>query len=287
MCPRNAAPVAGTFLAGTSTASSPDADVPICLDFLKGRCSRAQCRFLHPDLAQYEQLSGAVLARAGRRVCEVWAMTGTCKFGAKCSRLHPSVVAGPQPQQVVTLMLPLAVGPQAALALPTVPARAPAAPPAAPQYPQPQPAVPPTGLWLGPVVTVRPPCPARTAPASWPVLMAPASPVPRTPGAPPPPAASVPALPTGGPRRPSQRPAAAPAVPLPARPQHVELPNPAEPPTVGIRELARAILESVGQVRGHFSSCPSKKGQPEVPHFAEEPSPCNHLLMQASQQGCP
>eukprot|EP00667_Euglena_gracilis_P027533 EG_transcript_34096 len=117
--------------------------------------------------------------------------------------------------------------------------------------------------------------------------MAPASPVPRTPGAPPPPAAAAPALPAGGPRRPSLRPAAAPAVPLPARPQHVELPNPAEPPTVGIRELARAILESVGQVRGHFSSCPSKKGQPEVLHFAEEPSwPLSTLLGYAFSPRC-
>eukprot|EP00667_Euglena_gracilis_P024405 EG_transcript_28060 len=101
-------------------ASAPpvaDVDIPVCLDFLKGRCTRAQCRFTHPDLRRYEQLSGALHATSGRHVCEVWAMTGTCKFGAKCSRLHP-VSVNPQPQPMMTVLLPVAVVPQPVLVTP-------------------------------------------------------------------------------------------------------------------------------------------------------------------------
>eukprot|EP00667_Euglena_gracilis_P026838 EG_transcript_32696 len=69
----------------------------VCLDYLKGRCVRRRCRFAHPDLSDYRQLSGAVQAQAGRQVCEVWAMTGQCKFGPKCSKLHPYIIPQPQP----------------------------------------------------------------------------------------------------------------------------------------------------------------------------------------------
>eukprot|EP00667_Euglena_gracilis_P021668 EG_transcript_23849 len=65
----------------------------VCLDYLKGKCTREQCRFVHPDLTAYQQLSEAVEAQAGREICEVWAMTGQCKFGAKCNKLHPIVVS--------------------------------------------------------------------------------------------------------------------------------------------------------------------------------------------------
>eukprot|EP00668_Euglena_longa_P027194 GGOE01034021.1.p1 GENE.GGOE01034021.1~~GGOE01034021.1.p1 ORF type:complete len:364 (+),score=27.06 GGOE01034021.1:41-1093(+) len=101
--------------ASPSVHAAADMDVPICLDFLKGRCLRKQCRFLHPDLSQYQQLSTAVHAQAGRHVCEVWAMTGQCRFGAKCSKLHPSVVVSPPAQPVMTLLLPVAVMPQPVL----------------------------------------------------------------------------------------------------------------------------------------------------------------------------
>eukprot|EP00667_Euglena_gracilis_P013128 EG_transcript_13524 len=70
-----------------------DAGLNVCLDFLKGKCARDQCRFVHPDLTAYQQLSEAVEAQAGREICEVWAMTGQCKFGAKCNKLHPATVS--------------------------------------------------------------------------------------------------------------------------------------------------------------------------------------------------
>eukprot|EP00668_Euglena_longa_P010361 GGOE01012544.1.p2 GENE.GGOE01012544.1~~GGOE01012544.1.p2 ORF type:complete len:239 (-),score=85.86 GGOE01012544.1:644-1303(-) len=72
-----------------------DAGLSICLDYLKGKCTREQCRFVHPDLTAYQQLSEAVEAQAGREMCEVWAMTGQCKFGSKCNKLHPVMVSRP------------------------------------------------------------------------------------------------------------------------------------------------------------------------------------------------
>eukprot|EP00667_Euglena_gracilis_P016019 EG_transcript_16696 len=36
-------------------------------------------------------------------------MTGQCKFGAKCSKLHPSVLIGPQLQPAATIALPIAL----------------------------------------------------------------------------------------------------------------------------------------------------------------------------------
>eukprot|EP00667_Euglena_gracilis_P014793 EG_transcript_15341 len=72
-----------------------DADIRVCLDFLKGRCTRPRCRFHHPEMAGYQQLSGAVQAQAGKQICEVWAMAGQCKFGSKCNKLHPVVIAPP------------------------------------------------------------------------------------------------------------------------------------------------------------------------------------------------
>eukprot|EP00667_Euglena_gracilis_P032135 EG_transcript_48444 len=88
-----------------------DPSIRVCLDFLKGRCNRMRCKFLHPDLSQYQQLSGAVQAQAGRQICEVWAMTGQCKFGAKCSKVHPVLI--PQPvQPVMTIPMPVVFVPQ-------------------------------------------------------------------------------------------------------------------------------------------------------------------------------
>eukprot|EP00667_Euglena_gracilis_P033765 EG_transcript_56108 len=86
---------------GPPAKAPVDADIRVCLDFLKGRCARKRCRFHHPDLSQYQQLSGAVQAQAGRQICEVWAMAGQCKFGAKCSKLHPVVIAQPSQPQVL------------------------------------------------------------------------------------------------------------------------------------------------------------------------------------------
>eukprot|EP00667_Euglena_gracilis_P021113 EG_transcript_23019 len=55
-----------------------------CLDFLKGKCSRGdQCRFVHPDLADFRSLFNEA------EVCIIHVMTGLCKFGPRCNKLHP------------------------------------------------------------------------------------------------------------------------------------------------------------------------------------------------------
>eukprot|EP00667_Euglena_gracilis_P008461 EG_transcript_8571 len=135
-------------------------EVPICLDFLKGNCVRQRCRFLHPDLTRYEQLSKAVRAQAGRRLCEVWALTGKCKFGPKCSRLHPTVVVDPQPQAGLALLLPLPVAPAPAPQPSLAQAQAEWLPPSQPASSR---SVPPPVLHVGqatPLVAVLPPDPA-------------------------------------------------------------------------------------------------------------------------------
>eukprot|EP00667_Euglena_gracilis_P019821 EG_transcript_21293 len=83
-----------------------DAGLNVCLDYLKGKCTREQCRFVHPDLTAYQQLSEAVEAQAGREICEVWAMTGQCKFGAKCNKLHPVMVDHPAGQTIAVPSTP-------------------------------------------------------------------------------------------------------------------------------------------------------------------------------------
>eukprot|EP00668_Euglena_longa_P008462 GGOE01010180.1.p2 GENE.GGOE01010180.1~~GGOE01010180.1.p2 ORF type:complete len:251 (-),score=51.93 GGOE01010180.1:1361-2083(-) len=128
--PGDAAPAKGPL----PTKEPVDPSIRVCLDFLKGRCNRMRCKFLHPDLFQYQQLSGAVQAQAGRQICEVWAMTGQCKFGAKCNKLHPAFI----PQPVVTLPMPVVFVPQFIPALiPSIPSRN--KPHVAPKRPPPQP----------------------------------------------------------------------------------------------------------------------------------------------------
>jgi len=79
----------------------------ICLDHLSGLCEgkRQECKFLHPDLAQLHaslaaaatddpdpivpSAAAATPEAAVPPICEVWALTGACKFGAKCSKGHP------------------------------------------------------------------------------------------------------------------------------------------------------------------------------------------------------
>eukprot|EP00667_Euglena_gracilis_P032785 EG_transcript_51318 len=101
-------------------------------------------------------------------------MTGQCKFGAKCNRLHPSVVPSPEPQQVLTLMLPLAMVLQVMPIAPTQPS---AAMPAVPQRrlpaaPRALPSLPAVDLHsLGPV-TVWPPSPDSHPPAFQPLAPA-------------------------------------------------------------------------------------------------------------------
>ena len=61
---------------------------PLCLDFLNGNCGRlrAHCRYYHPEPG--ELLTQEQQKKAG--VCEVWALTGFCKFGDKCWKKHPA-----------------------------------------------------------------------------------------------------------------------------------------------------------------------------------------------------
>eukprot|EP00667_Euglena_gracilis_P033931 EG_transcript_57076 len=98
MCPPEApAPCAAPKPKAPHTAKHAPAAGPIrvCLDYLKGRCTRPRCRFHHPEMAGYQQLSGAVEAQAGRKICEVWAMAGQCRFGVHCDKLHPVLIAQP------------------------------------------------------------------------------------------------------------------------------------------------------------------------------------------------
>jgi len=61
----------------------------VCLDYLKGECTskRFHCRFLHPDLADLQLQCGSA-GDGAAQVCEVWALTGRCKFGPNCKKLH-------------------------------------------------------------------------------------------------------------------------------------------------------------------------------------------------------
>eukprot|EP00667_Euglena_gracilis_P030448 EG_transcript_42167 len=119
-------------------------------------------------MAGYQQLSGAVQAQAGRQICEVWAMAGQCKFGAKCSKLHPVVVSQPtqaQPVLAVPVPMPVSVGvlplPAPGPSLPALglalPAPAPAPAPALIPPPAPRPAA-------------QPPIAVAPVPPSAPVL---------------------------------------------------------------------------------------------------------------------
>ena len=68
-------------------ASKKKTEKPLCLDFLKGDCYRLRqgCRYYHPEPGEVillEQL-------ADTQVCEVWALSGFCKFGTKCWKEHP------------------------------------------------------------------------------------------------------------------------------------------------------------------------------------------------------
>eukprot|EP00667_Euglena_gracilis_P031174 EG_transcript_44586 len=123
-------------LSGAAHAKAPvDADIRVCLDFIKGRCTRTRCRFHHPEMAEYQQLSGAVQAQAGKEICEVWAMAGQCKFGSKCNKLHP-VVLSPTSQPVLAVPLPpqpLTPAPTASAVVPQ--RRSPPSPPSPSPFP--------------------------------------------------------------------------------------------------------------------------------------------------------
>lgn len=53
------------------TAQTPAALSHVCRDFMRGKCSRPGCRFLHD-----------------RAICFDYWKTGSCKFGAECKKRH-------------------------------------------------------------------------------------------------------------------------------------------------------------------------------------------------------
>jgi len=71
--------------AKTGGNSKATEQAAVCLDHLKGECTRRRwrCKFAHPDLSKFKLSDGHA------QLCEVWVLTGACKFGRKCEKLHP------------------------------------------------------------------------------------------------------------------------------------------------------------------------------------------------------
>eukprot|EP00667_Euglena_gracilis_P014938 EG_transcript_15506 len=82
----------------------------------------------------YQHLSGAVHAQAGKQICEVWAMAGQCKFGVKCNKLHPVLIAQPT-APVLAVPYPMAAPTEKRVRRRHKAAAAPAAQPAPPSEP--------------------------------------------------------------------------------------------------------------------------------------------------------
>ncbi|KAL5839454.1 hypothetical protein ACOSQ4_012062 [Xanthoceras sorbifolium] len=66
----------------------------ICSFWLKGRCSRNPCRFLHPDTSiqqptqvPNQHLDGSIKTQPHITVCNYW-VSGSCTYGDKCRYLH-------------------------------------------------------------------------------------------------------------------------------------------------------------------------------------------------------
>ena len=59
---------------------------PLCLDYLNGTCHRLRsyCRYYHPRLTE-------LLQEEKEEVCEVWLLSGFCKFGENCWKQHPTM----------------------------------------------------------------------------------------------------------------------------------------------------------------------------------------------------
>eukprot|EP00667_Euglena_gracilis_P004721 EG_transcript_4747 len=66
---------------------------PLCLDYLNGNCGRqrSRCRYYHPTPEEAVGLftTSRRPVDPQRPVCEVWSLTGFCKFGARCWKQHP------------------------------------------------------------------------------------------------------------------------------------------------------------------------------------------------------
>eukprot|EP00667_Euglena_gracilis_P024348 EG_transcript_27968 len=88
-------------------SSEPTSHRPLCLDFLNGKChrQRAQCRYYHPQPEELALMAPATAAPGtdpaaantvhdpARPICEVWALTGFCKYGPRCWKQHPQLSA--------------------------------------------------------------------------------------------------------------------------------------------------------------------------------------------------
>jgi len=65
--------------------------IGVCLDYAMGTCTRNHCKYPHPDPTPLHRMR----EQYGHQgvVCEVYALTGHCRFGAKCTKMHPATDA--------------------------------------------------------------------------------------------------------------------------------------------------------------------------------------------------
>eukprot|EP01012_Entosiphon_sulcatum_P044887 TRINITY_DN5972_c0_g1_i1.p1 TRINITY_DN5972_c0_g1~~TRINITY_DN5972_c0_g1_i1.p1 ORF type:complete len:201 (-),score=11.23 TRINITY_DN5972_c0_g1_i1:138-719(-) len=73
------------------------AERPLCLDFLKGKCkqNRYKCKFAHPAIEHITADAVTPAPSGAPQICDVWRLTGYCKFGNKCRFSHCSSQAVP------------------------------------------------------------------------------------------------------------------------------------------------------------------------------------------------
>jgi len=76
-------PYEGAAGAKPTTRIIDESNQPVCLDHLKGVCQlkRQKCKYFHPAGEQHSD--------EPRQVCEVYLLTGFCKFGLRCRDYHP------------------------------------------------------------------------------------------------------------------------------------------------------------------------------------------------------
>lgn len=67
----------------------------VCLDYLKGVCNdkRYKCKFAHPPMPLVTEAK-TLSTTSKQEVCDVWVLTGFCKFGDKCRFFHPQLDDG-------------------------------------------------------------------------------------------------------------------------------------------------------------------------------------------------
>eukprot|EP00667_Euglena_gracilis_P008944 EG_transcript_9070 len=96
--PRLPRPTA-TAIGGAPVAPPAGERRQLCLDFLNGKCARhrSRCRFYHPEPTEISVTSadntGLGTFDPSRPICEVWTLTGFCKFGPRCWKQHPQLAA--------------------------------------------------------------------------------------------------------------------------------------------------------------------------------------------------